>query len=321
LVRQVSQAYAVPAIMRQICPPHLLVLLAILFSAQAHAVCRVEPMSTVPVDIVDGHILVTVQVNEVAETFVLDTGAERTLMGEEVVRHLGLQRDGWVASTILGLGGYQQRPNAHPRSLRLGNSPLHRRTLTGDTSVTVGPLPVTEIRGRSVAGLLGRDFLSPFDLDLDLPEGLLALYEVHNCDARFLPWTMPYFAIPASTLTGAALVVQVWVEGRPLRTLIDSGASSSLITAPGMFRLGLTPASLAKDPGGNGVGVGPEPVPMRRHRFGELRVGPDTMRDVPLWVAPVRVVPIVDLLLGADWLRTRHVWLSFATKQIFVAVR
>ena len=64
---------------------------------------------------------------------------------------------------------------------------------------------------------------------------------------------------------------------------------------------------------------GPAPVPMHLHRFAELRVGPDVMRDPALWVASVRVVPIVDMLLGADWLQTRRVWLSFATKQIFVA--
>ena len=52
-----------------------------------------------------------------------------------------------------------------------------------------------------------------------------------------------------------------------------------------------------------------------------LRVGPDATRDLTLWVAPVHIVPIVDMLLGADWLRTRRVWLSFATKQMFVATR
>jgi len=63
----------------------------------------------------------------------------------------------------------------------------------------------------------------------------------------------------------------------------------------------------------------PARVPMHRHRFDELQVGPDITRDPALWVASVHVVPIVDLLLGADWLRSRHVWLSFATKQMFVA--
>jgi class 3 adenylate cyclase len=78
---------------------------------------------------------------------------------------------------------------------------------------------------------------------------------------------------------------------------------------------------LAGDPGGNGKGVGPTPVPMRLHRFAELRVGPETTRDPILWVASAHVVPIVDMLLGADWLGSRRVWLSFATKQMFVSQR
>jgi hypothetical protein len=60
---------------------------------------------------------------------------------------------------------------------------------------------------------------------------------------------------------------------------------------------------------------------MHRHRFAELRVGPEATREPVLWVASVRVVPIVDLLLGADWLAPRRVWLSFATRQVFVAAR
>jgi hypothetical protein len=297
-------------------------LLCVLASiATAQAACRVDLMSTVPIELVDGHILVTVRVNDADATFILDTGAERTLMGDDVVRRLGLARDGWVASTVLGLGGYEQRPNALPRSLRLGGVMLRRRTLTGDTSVTVGPLPVTEIKRRPIAGLLGRDFLSPFDLDVDLPGGRMLLYDVHGCATGFLPWTTPYAAIPATTPIGAALVVQVLVDGRPLRALLDTGASASLIAAPGMFRLGLTPEMLARDPGGNGAGVGPTPVSMRHHRFAELRVGPEQTRDPMLWVSPVHVVPIVDMLLGADWLRSRRVWLSFATRQIFVAAQ
>ena len=303
--------------MRQI----LLLLLYAIFAATAQATCRVEPRGAVPLAVVNGHILVTVAVNDVAATFILDTGADRTLMGEDVVRRLGIERDGWVASAIRGISGIEQRQNALPRSLLLGGTPLRRRTLLGDSSVTVGPLPVNEVAGRPIAGLLGRDFLSPFDLDLDPPSGRMTLYDVRGCDAGFLPWAAPYAAIPAATPMGAALVVQVLVDGRKLRALIDSGASASLITAPGMYRLGLTEELLARDPGGNGSGVGPAPVPMRRHRFAELRVGPEATRDPTLWVAPVRVVPVVDMLLGADWLGSRRVWLSFATKQMFVAGR
>jgi hypothetical protein len=289
--------------------------------AIAQAACRVDAAGTVPIESIAGHVLVTVQVNDAPAIFILDTGADRTLMGDDVVRRLGLQRSEWVASTVLGLGGYEQRPNALPRSLSLGGATLRRRTVTGDTSVTVGPLPVSEIAGRPIAGLLGRDFLSPFDLDMNLPAHKLTLYDVAGCTAGFLPWSTPYAAIPAITPMGAALVVQVAVNGQPMRALLDTGASASLIAAPGMFRLGLTPQMLTNDPGVNGSGVGPHPVFMRHRRFAELRVGPVITTNPMLWVAPVHIVPIVDMLLGADWLQSQHVWLSFATKQMFVATQ
>ena len=301
----------------------VLLIAALLFAAagQGFAACQVEQRGAVPVEDVNGHLLVTVQVNENPATFILDTGAERTVMGEDSVSQLGLARDSWVASAIRGVGGITERRDALPRSLRLGSVTLHRDTLLGDTSVIVSPLPVTEIAGFRIAGMLGRDFLSPFDLDLDLPNRRLALYHIHGCSTGFLPWTTPYAAIPASMPFGAALVVQALVDGRPLRALVDSGASASLLTLPGMVRLGVTAGSLWHDPGGTGAGFGPAPVPMHQHRFTELRVGVEVVRDPTLWIAPVRVVPIVDLLLGADWLGSRRVWLSFATRQVFVALR
>ncbi len=303
--------------MKQICL-YIFMLLAVV--TPAHAACRVAAQTTVPIDLTNGHLLVSVRVNGTPTTFILDTGAERTLMGEEVVRELGLPRDSWVASTVLGIGGYEERPNALPRSLQLGGVILRRHTLIGDNSVTVGPLPLTAVQARPIAGLLGRDFISPFDLDLDLPARQLTLYDVSGCTTGFLPWHGTYTSIPATTPMGAALVVPVSIDGSPLRALIDTGASSSLIAAPGMARLGLTPAVLAHDPGGNGSGIGPAPVFMRRHQFQTLNVGPVTTMKPAIWVSPVRVVPIVDMLLGADWLSTRRVWLSFATKQVFIAI-
>jgi hypothetical protein len=307
--------------MRQTCLSLLFAAALAFLTVPAQAACRVVPQSAAPVEIVRNTPLTTVQVNDVDATFIVDTGAYRTLMGDDAVRNLKLERDQWVATAIRGIGGVQERPDALPRSLRLGTTTLHRRTLTGGASVMVGPLPVNAVDGRPITGLLGRDFLSPFDLDLDLSNGRLTLYDVQGCSAGFLPWTTPYAAIPAIPSMDSALVVQVVVDGRPLRALIDTGASGSLITASGMFRLSITPELLAGDLAGNGAGVGPAPVVMHRHHFAEMRVGPDATRDPTLWVAPVHMVPIVDMLLGADWLRSRRVWLSFATKQMFVAVR
>jgi hypothetical protein len=83
--------------------------------------------------------------------------------------------------------------------------------------------------------------------------------------------------------------------------------------------MGLNLASLSADLSGQISGVGSRVLTVHRHRFGALRVGNQTIASPELWVEPVRLSPIVDMLLGADWLAGRRVWISFATKQLFVA--
>jgi hypothetical protein len=188
--------------------------------------------------------------------------------------------------------------------MTLGGVLLQRHTLSHDASLTMGTLPRTRVGNITIDGLLGRDFLAVFDLDLDLPRRTLTLYDVNDCGGRFLPWTGSYASVPVSNPMEYALVAQVAVDGTPLRALIDTGASSSIIS---------------QDPGVTVSGLGPRMVIMRRHRFQSLRVDGETVRDPELWVAPVRFTPIVDMLLGADWLVGKRVWISFATHQVFVA--
>ncbi|HVY17945.1 MAG TPA: retroviral-like aspartic protease family protein [Rhodopila sp.] len=288
------------------------------FSVPAFAAaCHVELLASVPVTLAGRTPLVTVMVDGQPARFILDTGAERTVVSEAAAARLGLPRDKWVGTTMGGVGGVNSRPNALPRSLSLGGVALVRNTLNHDTSLVVTPT----LRGVPLTvadGLLGRDFLSVFDLDLDTVHRTLGLETVHDCAGRFLPWHGPYAAMPATLAMGGAVILPVVLDGRPLRALLDTGASSSLLAAPGMFRMGLTVATVADDPSDVVSGVGPRSVVMRRHRFGALSVAGKVDAQPEIWVAPVHLVPIVDLLLGMDWLAGREVWISYATRQVFV---
>jgi hypothetical protein len=218
-----------------------------------------------------------------------------------------------------GVGGIDRRPNADPRSLSLGGVPLVRRTLSHDTSLTVAELPHTALGDDTIDGLLGRDFLSQFDLDLDVPARRVTLYRVRDCVGRFLPWPGDYTTIPMTVPTDQAIVLPVTLDGRPLRALLDTGASSSLLAAPGIYKLGLDATSVSGDPADRISGLGSRMITVHRHRFTSLMVGNLTSNSPLLWVEPVRLSPIVDMLLGADWLVGRRVWISFASRQLFVA--
>jgi hypothetical protein len=297
----------------------LLWLAALLMPAAATAACVVDNKATVALDVTGGTITVPVEVNGNVATLILDTGAQRSLVTEEAAHRLGLARDQWVGTTMRGVGGIESRPNADPRTLTLGGIPLVRRTLNHDTSLTVGIIPRTRIGSLVIDGVLGRDFLALFDLDIDVSGRHLTLYQVHDCVGRFLPWEGGYAAVPVTLPIENALVMPVTLDGTPLRALLDTGASASVVAAPGLFRLGLQAANFAGDTADQVSGIGTHMVTMYRHTFRSLRVGGETTGSPVIWAAPIQLQPIVDMLLGADWLARRRVWISFATKQLFVA--
>jgi hypothetical protein len=298
----------------------LLLLASLLLPAAARSACVVDNQATVALNIVGGTITVPVAINGTVATMILDTGAQRSILTEVAAHRLNVARDEWVGTTMRGIGGVVSRPNADPRTLTLGGIPLVRRTLSHDTSLTVGIIPRTQIGDLVIDGALGRDFLSAFDLDLDVPDGRLTLYRVRGCSGRFLPWRGGYTGVPASLLDQDAVIVPVMLDGVPLRALLDTGASASLVAAPGLFRLGLQPGGFVKDPADQVSGVGAHVVTMHRHTFRSLQVGGQVTSAPVIWAAPgVHLTPIVDMLLGADWLGQRRVWISYATRQLFVA--
>lgn len=269
------------------------------------------------IEAVAGVPVVPVIVNDTPARFVLDTGAERTIVTPQAVQRIGLTRDPWVATTMRGVSGAVVRTrNATPRTITLGGMPLRHHSLARDSSLVVATLsPVSD--GSPIDGLLGRDFLSAFDVELDLTARTLTLFDVAGCIGQFLPWQTRYAEVPVQVALGSAFVVPVRIDGVALRALLDTGANNSLIAAPGMVRLGLLADSSARH---TAAGVGPRPTEVQVHRFATMEVGPDLRREPTLLLAPARLVPIVDMLLGEDWVAKRPLWLSYTTHRLFIGL-
>ena len=303
-------------------------LAAFLVPAHARPACVVARQAIVPLTMVAGVPVVSLQVNNVTLPFVLDTGSQRSLITEAAVQRADVHLDEWASTTVKGVSGYERHRNADAASLRLGNITLRRRTVAADQVLTVGPLPLAALAGNEIAGLLGTDFLGGFDLDLDLPHRRMALYRVTGCDGQLRPWPAGdgtagaemsgYDTIVGSQPIRDSLIIPVQLDGRPLGAEIDSGSTISLLTTSGIDRMGLTPDVLVRDPEGSVHGVGRFAVVTRRHRFGVLRVGAEHIANPAIWAAPVHILPIIDILLGEDWLGRHRVWLSYATSRVFV---
>jgi len=290
-------------------------------SAPVAIACEVRAVTSVPIDVSTRNLVVHVAIDGKTVPMILDTGAERSVLDAAASQRLGVVRDEWVDTGMEGIGGTEHQRNALPRSLVLGGVALHLRSVAAGISLPVGHMALGMVGGEPIAGLLGTDLLAAFDLVLDGPAHRLTLYDVHGCAGRFLPWSQPYDAIPTLRPVRDLLMVPARIDGHVLLAQIDTGSVNSLVLAPGMYRLGLTEAMLGDTDAILARGFGPGGLTVHVRRFNELAVGADTTLDPLLWVGPGHALPIVDMLLGADWLRPRVVWLSYATTQVFVARR
>jgi predicted aspartyl protease len=296
---------------------------AMMWLTGAHAApgCTVRQAASVALDTSTPNLIVAVAIDGVSVPMILDTGAERSVLDAGTVERLHLARDEWVATTMRGVGGDERQRNVLPRTMAVGGAALRARSVVAGLSLPVGHMAFGTAGGAPIAGLLGADLLAGYDLALNGPARLLTLYQVAGCAGRFLPWTGPYEAIPTLSPVRDMLLVPVRIDGRVLLGQIDTGAASTLVLQPGMQKLGLTQAMLDADQAIVTHGFGPAALTVHRHRFASMAVGTQTLPGAELWVAPAHALRIVDLLLGADWLRARVVWLSYATTQVFVAHR
>ncbi len=255
----------------------------------------------VPVTLDGDRAYVLAAVNGQPVSLLLDTGAQRSLLGTEAVAALGLAADPAHLTRTHTVGGaVVSMPNALVPSLQLGRARYAR------ISMPVAPFSEPGRREPPVMGILGADLLAEHVVELALAEGVMVLHPP-GCG-------LPGAAAPVEVTRGLILL-PVMVDGVALRAILDSGASASIMTSDAAARLGVTAAMLGRDPVVTSRGMDLRPIRTALHRFGAMRIGAETMTGPVIAVADLRLAG-ADMLLGMDWLAPRHVWLAIAQGRI-----
>lgn len=274
--------------------------------------CSLTPRAEVPLHDHRRFILAQVSLNGQPVTMVIDTGAEVSTITAAAAARLGLEAaasDG-TPRLLHGVAG-----DVATRALKVREVALSGKVVLRDTVLDISSLPSFAGVNPPVAGLLGGDILSRYEVELDVPGHRLALYSATNCNG-YTPWQRAV-AVPLQRARTTLLKVDVMVNGRPIQALLDSGARTTLVRRTAALRLGVSEAALAADPRLTGLGVGAGRAVFHQHRFDELGVPGDLDKDVIADIGELRL-PGVEMLLGADYLGQRRVWISYATERLFL---
>jgi predicted aspartyl protease len=275
------------------------------------AQCRADRPAELPVTRLGNVPLVDVRVNGAPAVFLADTGAERTILSTAAAQRLGIAAHYEYARRMRSLGAAVSSGDARLRSLGLGSATL------ADFRVLVGSVSLPSAGGRPLDGLLGADFLGSFEVEIDLPHDRLILYQKPPCAISAPSWHAPYVTIAANRSLHDRLFFPVSLDGHRLAALIDTGAQLTALDAEAATAAGVTGAALARDPSANLRGAAAETVKSRAHRFNRLDIGGEVVRD-PVIVVATLGLQDADLVLGADFLRTRRAWLSYGSRRVFL---
>ena len=243
-------------------------------------------------------------------TMVVDTGAERLRVTPAAMTALALSPDRHRRTTISGTGGTVTSQNAALQSFAIGGLEML------DQSAAVAPLPVLQGPSLHAAGLLGADWLSDFDVEIDLPHQRMARYRVANCGGDYVPWTGKTTSARLQVYGSGLPLVPVVLDGHALTALLDSGAASSTLGQAAAQQAGIA-LDLMQDRKGHSMGVDGSMRETSAHRFGELQIAGEHIANPLLVVGPLRL-PMTDMLLGADWLRRNRVWISYGGRRVTI---
>jgi predicted aspartyl protease len=276
--------------------------------------CRVERKGQLALTESHGRFSALVQIDQQRLPMLIDTGAQRAAISAAAADRLKLPPDPKRRYRSIGIGGAGREE--HPR--------LARSVIFGGATWPDYPMQTAEVTRPEQAGepgapmgLIGADMLSAYDIEIDFPGRTLTLYSVEGCSGAFIPWTGGYDVLSPEPGPADLFVVPIMLNGRRLRALLDTGSNTSSLGQRAALSVGVGAEALKADPEDSYVGSNGAAVGAHRHQFETLTVGAATFRNVRLSVRNGDSSAF-DMLLGVDFLRSRRVWLSYATRQAFI---
>jgi tetratricopeptide (TPR) repeat protein/predicted aspartyl protease len=279
-------------------------------SAQAQAKCELGKVAELPITMSGMRPLIIAQVNGQDAQFLLDSGASYSTMStaEAAALKLKLTVSAW---TLGGIGG----------STRTWLTKVQDFAFLGATFHDVEFL----VTGSEVgsAGLIGQNLLSHFDVEYDLAKGAIRLFAPQGCSRTKLAyWTdgqaFSLMEIDAVEAHNPHTIGVAYVNGKKIRAMFDTGASTSVLTLSAAGNTGIDVNAAGVKDGGSMRGIGRGMVktyivPVESFKIGDN----EEIKNTRLRVANFRFGDI-DMQLGADFFLSHRIFVSNSQHRLYL---
>ena len=286
----------------------LLILLLPGCTGPGTASCALEPLGTVPIRLIGNVPVTVVGINDQPALLILDTGSDVTLLSRAAAARLGVMSERNPSLLLSGAGGRLQAARAVLPTLQLA----------GAVATGVGAVVGRKLQA-PIDGVLGINVLAGLELDLDAPAGRLTVYRARApaCAGAAPAWTGPYTRLDTGQQPSGHLITPAVLNGRPVRALLDTGASRTTVGLAAAAAAGITDADLRQSKASVSQSLDATGIVVRPQPFRELRIAGAVFPNPVLDVANLPP-EAEDMIIGSDYLTSRRVWIALATGTVFV---
>jgi predicted aspartyl protease len=289
--------------------------------------CKLVRIVEWPVRFVRNHVVVDGAINGRKVGITLDTGAQMSLILRSAAMRLDLPRREAPGYRAFGVGGESRMEIATVEEFKLGEAATRGLQL-----LVAGERDF----GEDVDVLLGEDFLHRFDVEFDLAHRVVRLFQPRDCNGVSLAyWSKEAVGeVEIEPIDDARprINLTVAINGLPIAAILDSGASTSVLTRQDAAALGVTPDSPGVVASQPSQGLGAKTVALWTGAFQTFAIGNESIPDVRIRFADLykdatysetgsRVAKKASrgqpMLLGADFLQAHRTLVAHSQHRLY----
>ncbi|HTJ64094.1 MAG TPA: retroviral-like aspartic protease family protein [Alphaproteobacteria bacterium] len=288
--------------------------------------CGLQRVAALDADISRGALLIKIKI-EGRETWVrVDTGSPIGMIDKAFAQELKLPLRSAREGAFYDAAGKSARNFVV----------VHNLNLNGMVAEDVTFLVGGGSGGASdVGGVFGADFLSAYDVELDLAHGKLNLFTQDHCPGNVVYWTQDYDVVPFKIDGSLHATFMADLDGQTMRALLDTGATSTVLTSQvARHRFNFDPEAAGIKPDGSMYSGGGTELPFYLHRFGSLTIGGVQIRNPELKIIADKTTRIIrdntpkdpiqlgmteetPLILGLNYLSKLRVYIAYGEHKVY----
>jgi len=307
--------------------------LALWAPASFAADCSLKQITSIPASLsASGELLLDATLNGFPVKLNASTNTEASTLSDKFVQRAGMPIADLHNHAIYSSGQRTLNERTRISELVLG------RAKTSSETFVISPDGGDGTDGAAV-GSLAADYLSNYDVELDLADGKVNLFDRDHCKGQVVYWAKEYLASPIyMSNTGIAHRPQIDVvaDGKTLRGMIATGyANTTLRLAAALDRFDLVPNSADLPKLGTWKDSDGRESERYSHSFKSFAFGEITLHDSTVVVDPINVAAHLestgsrlsnangqqpDLYIGMSLLKQLRLYIAYSEDMIYYTV-